>query len=80
MAPPGKLGLIIANPRKDMPIILQMKEGSVLHGMVHVGDLLLSVDEVDCRGMVASEVSDLVGSRSLQRVRTLVLLRDSRLV
>ena len=41
-----------------------------------MGDLLLSVDEVDCRGMVASEVSDLVGSRSLQLVRTLVLLRE----
>ena len=76
VVPPGQLVHVIANPRKDMPIILQMKEGSVLQEIVHVGDLLLSVDEVDCRGMVASEVSDLVGSRSLQLVRTLVLLRE----
>jgi len=75
-APPGKLGLDIANMREDMPRIFAVKDGSVLCGRVQEGDLLLSVDEVDCRGMPAGEVSKLVGKRSDRPGRTLVLLRE----
>ncbi|KAL7534763.1 hypothetical protein ACHAXR_010124 [Thalassiosira sp. AJA248-18] len=76
VAPPGKLGLVIANPRGDMPIVLQMKEGKVLQGNVRVGDLLSSIDEVGCRGMTALDVSNLIGSRSQAPARTLILLRE----
>ena len=76
IAPPGKLGLVIANPRRGMPLVLRRKEGSVLGDAVRAGDLLLSVDEVDCRGMTAAEVSELVGGRSARPERTLVLLRE----
>ena len=76
VAPPGKLGLVISNPRRNVPIVLRMKRGSVLRDAVRVGDLLLSVDEVHCRGMSAADVSELVGSRSEEDARTLVLLRE----
>ena len=48
VAPPGKLGLVIANPHGETPIVLEMKEDSVLRKKVLVGDLLYSVDDVDC--------------------------------
>lgn len=35
----------------------------ILLDQVNVGDVLLSIDEVDCRGMVACDVSELIGSR-----------------
>ena len=37
---------------------------------------LLCVDEVDCRGMLVSEESDLIGSRCEEEERVFVLLRD----
>jgi hypothetical protein len=37
--------------------------------------LLLLVDEVDCRGMTALEVSNLIASRSQQPERVFVLSR-----
>ena len=53
VAPSGKLGLVVSSsPSNDtMPMIVQIKNKSVLTRKVKVGDLLLSVDEVDCRGM-----------------------------
>ena len=50
---------------------------SALRGEVLVGDMLLSVDEVDCKGMSCRNVSILLGSRSQNAARTLVLARRS---
>ena len=77
MAPSGKLGIVIDNQTGDMPIVHAIKETSVLHGRVNVGDFLMSVDEVDTRGMSAVQVSKLISSRSQNPVRKLVLMRGS---
>ena len=79
VASSGVLGIVIDNPNGTTPIVHAIKESSVLHGRVHVGDLLMSVDEVDCRGMTAVAVSKLIGSRSQQPTRTLRLLRGATL-
>jgi len=75
MAPAGKLGVVIDNPMGDLPIVHAIKETSALHGRVNVGDLLISMDEIDCRGFSAVQVSRLISSRSNNPARTLVLLR-----
>ena len=77
VAPGGKLGIVIDNPTGDMPIVHAIKESSVLYGRLQVGDLLISVDEVDCRGMSAVQVSRLISTRSRNPTRTLVLLRSA---
>jgi len=77
MAPEGKLGIVVDNKTGEMPIVHAIKETSVLHGEVQVGDLLVSVDEVDCRGMSAMQVSRLISSRMTNPERSLVLLRGS---
>jgi len=76
VAPPGKLGIVIDNPSGNIPFVHAIKETSVLHGKVHVGDLVLAVDEVDCRGMHSMSVSRLISKRS-DSARTLRLLRNS---
>mmetsp|Transcript_36865 Transcript_36865/g.77827 ORF Transcript_36865/g.77827 Transcript_36865/m.77827 type:complete len:979 (-) Transcript_36865:324-3260(-) len=75
VAPSGKLGIVLDNPNGDLPIIWAIKETSALHGQVRVGDLLLSVDGVDCRGMSTHRVSSFLSSRSTNPIRTLVLAR-----
>ena len=79
MAPAGKLGIVIDNPGGDIPVVHAIKETSVLHGRINVGDLLLSVDEKDCRGMSAVAVSKFISSRSDNPTRTFVLLRGSEM-
>mmetsp|Transcript_10925 Transcript_10925/g.20355 ORF Transcript_10925/g.20355 Transcript_10925/m.20355 type:complete len:518 (+) Transcript_10925:488-2041(+) len=77
VAPSGKLGIVLDNPHADLPIVWAIKETSSLHGRVHVGDLLMSVDGVDCRGMSTHRVSTFLSSRSQNAARTLVLARGS---
>lgn len=77
VAPSGKLGIVIDNPSGGIPFVHAIKESSVLHGKVFVGDLVLSVDEVDCRGMHSLAVSKLISKRSENPARTLSLLRNS---
>lgn len=75
VCPPGKLGIVLDNPHGDLPIVYAIKETSPLHGKIRVGDLLLSVDEVDCRGMSAHRLSQFLSSRSQNMERHLVLAR-----
>lgn len=78
VAPRGKLGIVVNDENNgDLPIVHGIKETSVLKGKVNVGDLLISVDEVDCRGMSAIQVSKLISSRSQNSTRMLVLLRST---
>lgn len=77
VAPPGKLGIVIDNPRTEVPFVHAIKETSILYGRVNVGDYLVSVDEVDCKGLTAIQVSRLISSRN-QNPRNLVLLRSSQ--
>jgi C-terminal processing protease CtpA/Prc len=75
VAPVGKLGIVLDNPRGGLPVVHAIDRTSALRGKVLVGDILLSVDEVDCKGMSCHEVSILLGSRSQNAARTLVLAR-----
>jgi len=77
-APSGKLGLVLVNNvTNDLAGITRIKDDSILLNQVNVGDLLLSVDEIDCRGMMACDVSELIGSRCENDERVLVLLREA---
>ena len=75
VAPPGKLGIVLDNPRGDIPVVYAIKETSALNGKIRVGDLLLFVDEVDCRGYSAHRLSTLLNSRSQNPARTMILAR-----
>jgi len=77
VAPLGKIGIIVDNPNDDVPIIVGIKDTSVLYDKVHIGDLVISLDEIPCRGMSAGQVSRLINSRSQNPARSFVLLRGS---
>jgi len=72
-----KLGIVLDNPSGVMPVVHPVGKRSALRDEVLVGDLLLSVDEVDCKGMSCRNVSILLASRSQNAARTLVLARGS---
>ncbi len=76
-APKGPLGIVLDNPHGAIPVVYAVKETSSLRGKVRVGDLLLSVDEVDCRGMSSQNVSKFLNSRSQNAERKFVLARSS---
>jgi len=76
VAPPGQLGMVLDNGNGDVPMVWAIKGTSALHGKVRVGDMLLSVDGVDCRGMSTQEVSTFLSGRSRNPLRTLLLARS----
>jgi len=75
VAPEGPLGIVLDNPLGALPVIYAIRETSSLIGKVRVGDLLMSVDEVDCRGMSSHNISRFLNSRSTHPERTLVIAR-----
>ena len=75
-APAGMLGILLDHIGGEFTIVGTIKETSPLHGSVHVGDLLIFVDEVSCRGMSSRSVSSILSSRRENPVRTLVLGRN----
>lgn len=77
VAPAGPLGIVLDNPHGALPYVYAIKETSSLHGKVRVGDLLLSVDEVDCRGMSSHTITRFLSSRSANPERKMVLARGT---
>ena len=75
IAQSGKLGLVLDNVTGNLPIVHAVKDGSLLAGKLQKGDFLLSVDEIDCHGMSAREVSTVITERGHRPERRLVLLR-----
>jgi hypothetical protein len=75
IAPSVKLGLVLDNVTGDLPIVHAVRDGSILAGKLVVGDFLLSVNEIDCHGMLAQEVLDVITHRGQFPERRLVLLR-----
>ena len=77
IAPSVKLGLVLDNVTGDLPIVHAVRDGSILAGKLVVGDFLLSVNEIDCHGMLAQEVSNVITHRGQCPKRWLVLLHRS---
>jgi hypothetical protein len=76
VAPAGTLGVMFNNPLGNLPIVLAIKENSALRGKLMVGDMLVSVDEVNCRGMTSSLLSTFLNSRSQNPQRFLTIARN----
>jgi hypothetical protein len=77
IAPAGQLGIVLNNPSDDFPMVYAVKDTSVLNGSVQVGDLLVSVDEIECKGMSSRTISSFLSSRSQNPTRTLILARGA---
>ena len=58
-----------------MSMIHTIKETSVLRGKIRVDDLLITVEDVDFRGMSATQVTRAISGRSRNKESILVLLR-----
>jgi hypothetical protein len=77
VAPAGMLGIVLDNPGGDFPVVHAIKDTSPLYGRIFVGDLLVSVDEIECRGISPRAISSILSSRGQNPCRTMVLARDS---
>ena len=72
VAPPGKLQIVI-HSTKDGPAIHSVKSGSVLEGKLFSGDLILSVNDTDCRKMKAEDVMQMMASSNMRDRKLTVL-------
>jgi len=87
LAPSGSLGIFIGDPSdepddgeydpsKFLPIIKSLSESCVISEKVLAGDKIMSIDEINCKGMPAEMVMSLIDSRADKDFRTLLLVRD----
>ena len=72
-APPGKLGMVIDDPR-GYPQVVAMRPDSVLQSLVATGDRLIDVDGIDVTELSCLETSNLI-SRASDRIRRLTFSR-----
>jgi len=77
--PPGRLGVIIDTIESGVAGVNAVKPGSVLENQIRVGDVLVSVDEIDTSGMSAMQVSRMIGQRSQNPNRVLVFVRNEKI-
>ena len=87
-APSGVLGVVIDTPPSSSssssstngnnggrPVVHAIKDTCPIRNEIHVGDILVAVDDIDVTTMNAVEVSRLIGKKSNQERRKLTLIR-----
>jgi len=72
-APPGKLGVAI-DILNGQAVVMKIRKGSPITGMLQEGDILLSIDDVDCSCMALAEVTFLM-VKNMERVRRITYVR-----
>ena len=71
-APPGKLNIIIQST-KDGPCVHSVYENSALAGQLFPGDLIIAVDNVDTRSMLADQVMKIMQAKNSSQRKITVL-------
>lgn len=71
-APAGQLGIII-DTTSNGPMVHAIKPESRLQGLITPGDFVIGLDNIDTSQMAASDVTQLMASRSKQPQRKLTL-------
>ena len=67
-APPGRLGVILANRSDDQPgtVVSALRTSSALVGKILPGDVLVAIDGLDVSEMHVSEVTAIMSNKSQQ--------------
>lgn len=74
-APPGKLGVAI-DIFNGQAVVMKIRKGSPITGMLQEGDIILAIDGVDCSCMTPAEVTFLM-VKNMERVRRITVVRRS---
>ena len=77
IAPAGPLGVIV-DTTPNGPLIHAIKDNSPLKGKVEPGDIIIAVDDCNTRHMTAASLTRLVGKKSQQSRRKILLLRYTK--
>lgn len=72
-APPGKLGVAI-DIFNGQAVVMKIRKGSPITGMLQEGDILLAIDDVDCTCMSLAEVTFLM-CKNMEKVRRITFAR-----
>ena len=76
IAPPGKLGIII-DTTIEGPVVHKINNGSPMTGKLLPGEIIIAIDEVDCRALSAAAITQLM-IKTTGRDRKLTIARSSK--
>ena len=78
IAPTGKLGFVVENSRGGGPAyVSEIREGSVLDGMIQLNDIIISIDGEDVRTLKAFHISKILASKSANKERKIEVSRGA---
>ena len=63
IAPPGRLGVVI-DTTKDGPVVYQVKDDSPMLGQIFPGDRMMTIDDIDTRGLRASQITQIMAEKA----------------
>ena len=75
IAPPGKLGIII-DTTVEGPVVHRINPGSSMMDKLSPGEIIIAIDDVDCRAMSASAITQLM-IKTTGRERKFTVVRSS---
>ena len=79
VAPPGKVGIVLANKNDgNGTIISEVRESSQLLGLLAPGDKLLAIDDQDVSELLVSQVISLMAAKSNRERKLTILSGESR--
>jgi len=72
-APPGKLGLMVANTRGHGPAVHSIRPGSPVEGSIFRNDIIAEVNGVDTRSYTAEQITRVMKDTSGEERQITVL-------
>eukprot|EP00587_Corethron_hystrix_P012089 CAMPEP_0113320146 /NCGR_PEP_ID=MMETSP0010_2-20120614/14063_1 /TAXON_ID=216773 ORGANISM="Corethron hystrix, Strain 308" /NCGR_SAMPLE_ID=MMETSP0010_2 /ASSEMBLY_ACC=CAM_ASM_000155 /LENGTH=115 /DNA_ID=CAMNT_0000177853 /DNA_START=351 /DNA_END=698 /DNA_ORIENTATION=+ /assembly_acc=CAM_ASM_000155 len=72
-APPGDLGIVI-DTTADGHVMHSMKTNSPLINLIHIGDVVFAIDDMDTRSITAATLTRLIAGKAQQLQRKITLL------
>ena len=73
MAPPGKLGIMVANTAGFGPAVHTMRDGSPMEGLIFVNDIIIAINGVNTREYTATQITQMMKD-TVDEERTITVL------
>eukprot|EP00804_Cyclotella_cryptica_P014398 CCRYP_019960-RA/>CCRYP_019960-RA protein AED:0.16 eAED:0.06 QI:0/1/0/1/1/1/2/0/799 len=77
MAPPGKLGILVADTPGCGPAIHTIREGSPMEGLIFVSDIIIAINDINTRNFTAAQITQIM-KETIHQERAITVLSSVR--
>ncbi|KAL3802066.1 hypothetical protein HJC23_010822 [Cyclotella cryptica] len=77
VAPPGKLGILVANTAGFGPAVYSMQKGSPMDGLIFVNDIIIAINGINTRDCTTSQITQIM-KETMDQERKITVLSSVR--